>query len=521
MDPISFDRMLMSTEVLGLARVFDCLLVMPGNNRVDKFKDEDTETIRIYAHEWSHYFQYVSTNMGHLLLDVYYQLYQAHLRMLVYAALEEGWDYSTPFVHWLRNHQPFNSKSLSVSSIIADDTQKSLRLVFRPLVERIHSGFTCDCDFNLQDNGCLQYNGKEVELSVLQIIEHAAIAGELQCFGNIFRSDFYSPKLLDYYLIFWYLRNKGFISIEPAISRLPYSQNEPQRSCHLITKCSFLSSPLVVPILVFLITQISLNVCEAEFLSTERSSLFEQYNIHAVSSNLVQNMARSAVRTFVRLIKNFDQVSYVAQSSFNKNGSWLHVADTLCKEFGLYSYSKSLKIGIDRIAAYFEHIAPTTKERENNANDIMGVTLRNIMRQGLENLLTFHESSVCPLVEPGNLPFPMVVAYNRKGERRRIGAAFPWSRKVPSFLHVPKKLQSLLMEDERVIEGILYEDCVACYPPFRDRTFACAHMVWPCNEFNTCWNARSKGVTQFCSNSEWQRRVHSTLKSIEELKKKT
>jgi benzoyl-CoA reductase/2-hydroxyglutaryl-CoA dehydratase subunit BcrC/BadD/HgdB len=139
------------------------------------------------------------------------------------------------------------------------------------------------------------------------------------------------------------------------------------------------------------------------------------------------------------------------------------------------------------------------------------------MKTGLQNLLDNPRASALPTFAFGLLPFPMVSVYSEKGERRRIAIGFPWCQETPKFASLPLEVQSFLMENDRILEGVIYERCVACYPSCSDSFIAKAYSVFPCDSFEDCWKRRLGGVDQFCDNTGWREAVSTLLNALKKL----
>jgi hypothetical protein len=89
-----------AVNLAGLARVLDLLLVFPQPGDYERLLDGNASFLRTWAHEWTHYFQFVSTNVGHALINLYTTQYLAHQTLFLWLQRDHGWDGRSPALMW-------------------------------------------------------------------------------------------------------------------------------------------------------------------------------------------------------------------------------------------------------------------------------------------------------------------------------------------------------------------------------------------------------------------------------------
>lgn len=51
-------------RILGLARQFDFVIRLFENDAFARLQQNERQILAVYAHEWTHYFQFLSTSLG-------------------------------------------------------------------------------------------------------------------------------------------------------------------------------------------------------------------------------------------------------------------------------------------------------------------------------------------------------------------------------------------------------------------------------------------------------------------------
>jgi hypothetical protein len=341
------------------------------------------------------------------------------------------------------------------------------------------------------------------KIGVTQIFEHAATSSEF-LLGKYRRDRYFNPYTADYHFGYCYLQQKGIIGIRPT--------SDP--SCVTFSGIGFLSQePTVVPTMMFLFTQIALNVGGP----TDVSNVADWPSAAGNMLSRSRVVATNAATVFAKLLVHFESAAEIVIEETNGGGSWLDAADAVCFRFHFPLYSESIVAGVSSLEKYLSSVEGSRENRSSTfaeAIPFLASDKPETMLQGLRNLLANPDASVCPVLVPGQLPSPMLVLRSLKGERRHVGATFPWIRSKPVFYAPPTETRSYWLEEERLVRGRCDEHPVPCYPPLKDDESAEAYAVWPCTSFKTCREAWADGKTDFCTNHGWRTRRTAWYRAI-------
>lgn len=502
-----------TAEVAGLARPFDFLIVLPRHGCYEEMtKGKIEQVFPLLAHEWTHYFQFLSTNLGNLLAELSHQLYFSRFELIMSLGVDHAWDFKVPAARFLNTMPSARSSRVDETIEILAHTQDALSAAYRPFVAQNKAFPEPWQKIYLTDDGQLSCGDKSWQLSILQILEHAAMTSECQLTLGVLPESFWMAELADYSVLYWYLHQQNVINVDTEVCDAESTGTKGFR----ITRCSFDPDPLAVPMVFFLLTQIALNIAEFEIYNFKRDSSDSHSHKIRVPSRFAQQLYSRAISVFSVFINNFHHIGVTVGKMISKGNSWLAAADRVCEEYGLPLYSKSIEIGVRRLKAYemtinSQNNHPLLNGKHDNvfseALNVIRSSLKITMRDAMISLTKTPEASANPIYFAGSIPMPYVVAFSRNGSRRRLAIRFPWQNEVERFLEIPKHVQSFLIEDYRIVEGLIFDECVACYPPSKSKNHAAANCVWACEMFEDCWERKQQSVTFYCKNPQWQDRV--------------
>lgn len=486
------------TELAGLARAMDLVIVLPQRGDYENLLAGKQSAMVTYAHEWTHYFQFISTNLGHTLIELHHVLFEIRFRFLEKLRLD-GWDTSTPALEWVKSRRA----AISDESDLLLHCILDIENIFADEFSYFHSkGYTPTHDsreIRLMDGD--PHTGQTVQLGtwkgrlcVLPILEHAAIANEYVVSRGFSFDRFFDPSLADYFFAFWYLMQKGSIRLRP----------EAGKSLVTISSCSFDTRGHSVPLILFLFSQMALNI--GEMVSVGKAVAPSWREQADPGGFLVRARAMSTVASFVfgQLLERFDEAAKTVVKTIDRGGTWVEAGDDVCELLRFPSYGDSVRVGIQRMSSYLEEFS--RKQFESELLQFLYVKTKEVMLAGLQNLLAHPRANAMPLLDFGTIPFPKVMCFSTSNERRLIGIRFPWSDQEPVFIDVPKHVLSYCLEQERILEGRCYDSEVTCYPPVESNDLAHALAVWQCTQFRQCRKLNK------CVNEEWvMRRRYVTI----------
>lgn len=507
MDPIKLPvlRSPLSSGLNGMATAVDLRIVLPKWGDYERLKANDKEALATYVHEWIHYFQFVSTNAGHALIDMHRTHYLSTRRYLHYLALHHAWDFSCPALEW--SHQEDSSPDQSV---------KLMRDLLRVISEILNRSFTyfgdrgyeakareipritVEGDFKTAHSK-VAIGEWEGGVNIVQVLEHAAVTAEAMFSGGFPSNRFFSPAAADYFFGYWYLHQQRVIKLTPVESKKKVK----------ISFCNFDEDPRAVMLHMFLFTQIAMNIPEMCYLETAT----KEGTDGGVFSELDPNnalprcelMSRLVGTYFCELLENFCDCAEVVKKEYSKTNSWIQAASAVCEFRKWPRYDTALQVGVSRMEAFIAHF-PSEWRNDGGIFDYFHRSSEKCMLGGIRNLLNNDDTNVMPWMTSGEMVFPKILCFTENGERRSIGLTLPGMTTLPTFDDTPKQISSFLFEELRVCEGLLFENPIACYPPLENDELARAFSVWPCDDFKSCRQSWKRGDTDFCTNSGWQYR---------------
>lgn len=216
------------TEILGLARHFDFVIKLTEHDSYQKLINGDVSALATYAHEWTHYIQYLSTSLGDLLAETERNIYNMKNLLAFEISRTLRGKISIPLVNLLDSGlypKNENIKNYIQNLKILATCQTVFHSSWNGQAHNIDSNLSTirlQRPFKLDAySGTLIYtpDGKPPQIfriSATQIFEHAAKAIELVLENGIFSNNLFQPEFFDYFGLFLYLYQEGFINFETA-----------------------------------------------------------------------------------------------------------------------------------------------------------------------------------------------------------------------------------------------------------------------------------------------------------------
>ncbi len=229
---------------LGLARQFDFWIKLTSPNAYSSFRSGDLSLLPVYAHEWTHYVQFLTTSLANLVAETERLLFFSKLQLVIFTSAASSGALAPPIESMLKERDDFQADPRIRPTInnISSLTGRVQALCV-PWAELI-----CDEAFNLEmlrkrpfrldlSERCLIYNsnsGSEVHLPITatQLLEHAAKANELMLTGGNIRIKGLVPSMFDYFGIFLYLVQEGrlrLVSVGTGVVRMELTSGNDAR----------------------------------------------------------------------------------------------------------------------------------------------------------------------------------------------------------------------------------------------------------------------------------------------------
>lgn len=495
----------LSFGLAGFARAMDLCLVLPRKGDYERIKAGDRSVLAAFCHEWVHYFQFVSTNLGRVLVDLHHAQWVTRYQFSHSMHQHHGWDFSVPAFEWPPQDDLPQNGSVTSLRYFLKDIERVFADQFTYYAGR---GYLPNSKLPLPSvhlvpdrhsrSGTIQLGNWHGQITTLQIMEHAAVTAE-SLYDGFSYERFFDANAADYFFGYWFLIQRGIVRLKSKEGKTKIE----------ISGCSFHSQSASVPALMFLFTQIALNVgelVEVSFSGTEEWRQRMDPGNFLIRSGA---MGRLAGFVFCDLLENFETCAKAVIKEYDASGSWIKAACAVCSLRGYPCYESAIKIGIAQVSDALKNYLSMVPQASDPLRFMFG-TVRSTMLEGLKNLLANESANVVPLLEPGSIPFPKTVVYSEQGERRILALGFPWLKSTPKYIEASKNTLSFIIEEERILEALCHEPGIACYPSNLDHEIAQAFAVWQCGEFMQCRQARQNGDKNFCTNSGWMHRRRRT-----------
>lgn len=120
-------------KILGLARHFDFLIRLCERDAYHKIINGDTEILATYAHEWTHYIQYLSTFLGNFLADNERNIHFTKHALVILVSKALAGIFTTPVLDLLYSDDRLLDNS---EYVITEKTWKYWWLANQPSVSR-------------------------------------------------------------------------------------------------------------------------------------------------------------------------------------------------------------------------------------------------------------------------------------------------------------------------------------------------------------------------------------------------
>jgi hypothetical protein len=527
-------------RILGLTRQFDFLIRLSEPGAYHKIINSDIEILATYAHEWTHYIQFLSTSLGNFIAENERNIYfvKNTLVMLISKAL--AGKFALPISELLHS----NSKLLGNSEIShAVETLKILAACRSTVCwswSKEVNGISLNleeirerCPFKIDiESGslvfiCTDGSERSLRVSATQVLEHAAIANELMLGRGIRLRRLLCPELLDYFAFFLFLYQEGeieFLSIDKdiLIPRIP----------------GFLSGDIgssAASALMYTCCQISLMLyLHPKYLPKNIVEKDSKNELSPKSYKLVEAFRKSSVFAFCTLINNFSLVQCLIDEKLTQS---VDSIDKVCEHLGLPKYSKLLQMQLS-----------TAQRTEKDIKQVWSIDLNKAFYKALElesswkgrklspretddlerkwslDLGQLHASyfaqratiafevlgkesgpSIFPLLYADNFPSPYILVESEAGERRMV-IRFPW-QKQPRVLEIPYDFLRLYYWNDMIINKLFFDKDLACYRTNQGMNYEEARAeraAIGCPHFDSCYKRKKDTLLGFCEFSEWK-----------------
>jgi hypothetical protein len=475
--------LLHNTTIQGYLSTLDNIIYLPTIGSANKLKNPNHESYRTYLHEWTHYFQLTSTNFGQYFIGLVRELFWIKYRLIISCHRETEWKFDTPLIEFLENNKKLSSNVKELYSNFKELDSELEKLFIRiPAITEIDT-------ISISDNNLL-INNEIVQISALQILEHAAICIEAMFSDDSFRNEIDNNQFLDYFVFFKYFEKKGIIKIETVnnkkqITNFIYSK----------TTSTFFAT-------LFLFTQIAFSISEYGLLNNKQSFRAEMENIMK--------------KSFLKLLKNFDEIYNFIEREYEKKTEKLSIIDEICLKYFDVSFINSINLGLDRMKFAESQIKSNPTNNDFHFSPISNLNITKLKT----NLLALKEKpgiNITPLMYGHEIPLPYIISYDENDLRRRIMMSFPWLTKEPIINTIKSEYQSMLLEDSRIIDDLFFNSNKGCYPHELDYNYSKAYMVWDCDDFKNCWKRKQNCNQNFCTNESWKSRRDLIKDRIDEV----
>jgi len=521
-------------RILGLARQFDFVIKLTSPNAYSSVVSGNPSVLPVYAHEWTHFVQFLTTSLGNLVAETERLLFFVKFQLVMFTSAASSGELALPLQSMLRDRPHLQSDpriraTIGRISSLAGRMQ-ALCVPWGKLL--------CSEAFNLEmlhkkrpfhldtSERCLIYrcnSGSDMYLPITatQLLEHAAKANEIMLTGGNIRIDELVPTMFDYFGIFLYLVQEGrlcLVDVRPGVVRMELtSGNDAQVRTLGALICMYASC----------------QISQMLYVDTEGERTAEHEN-DEFSVKFVEERLRASTTVFCRIIESFDTVASMLDRG---DLSARDRVEELCRTLHLPSYHAALIMQLVRTRGAIETVTPDEKPTGEEvlyysalrsaigaalkvgADDTPPVQFSELYKSlflerslaALEVLVQSPETSINPLFHSEGLPAPYVVFETDQGARRTI-LRLP-GQGEPKVMPIPKPWMSHFLEQSMLIDKILLDRNLACYRDgVEEEEARVSRASLGCPHFVECFRRPKTDRLGFCTKTDWARMAEGTYR---------
>ncbi len=527
-----------SLQILGLARQFDFVIHLLQQDAYARLRAGEREILSIYAHEWTHYFQFLGTSLGNFAAETELNCFHLKMNLLVQTSIATSGTLEPPVLDMLKHdrqllHRP---RVRAAADALAVHCQVRSRLYSKWDVQENPPYLTLEDvrrrrPFALDHaSGTLTYKRDDgsivcLRISLRQILELAAKCNQTIVTGGVFTVGLLRKDLLDYHGLILFMYQEGIVDIvtNDELFTVALAGHEgPEAVLFTLTT-------------IFLTCQIALMLylVPAFHGQYHETALEDPASLEKIE--FAQGCMASSAYVLCVLISQLHRVAdHVLQAIAKPDESSLQSFDALCSSLQLPLYSAVLEGQAERARQAAEEASrrppfaldvDLTKLKTLDAFSPDQIALlRDLPAQYSDlffrraalvfsALLRDPAASFNPLFSSDAVPLPYVLVDTPMG-RRRLGIKFPW-QSHPTVVEIPFGLTSYYFEASMIVDKLLFDSDLACYMTHRDRGAAeTTRASSGCQSFDWCFGREKKTTIDFCQHKSWRRNAQLCLDII-------
>ncbi len=516
-------------QILGQARHFDFWIKLGIPNPLAAVQSGDRQAAALYAHEFTHYVQLLTSSLGNLVAETERVLFFLKWALLYQVTGAAGGALELPVLEMLKRRPQIAEngqvrESMSFASAYSDAMgalcTSWVGLVkeehFDPRTLRERRPFRLDSD--ARSLVYTRLSGDEIALPItaLQLLELGAVASELLMSGGIILEGKLTAQMADYYGALLFLVQEGHLLLRPLGSgkvRVQLAGSGPDNVLMLGAAISL-----------YVCCQVS-QMLYADKLDDGGARLQTPFP-QSVPAKFARDRMSASAGVFCRLIGRFGEVASILDRGALTPEERIEL---LCASLGLPSYSAMVEHQLRRARQAIDKLPPddhdhtwaeleqailsaTAKVVGEEAQRIDAIDMNEVFRAlflrrsavALEALQTHPEASISPILHPDDLPVPYIVYETNEGARRAM-VAMPWQKR-PRFLEIPKSVMSYFAETAMLVNKALFDTNLACYRDTQSRDEArIGRASLGCRHFEECYDLPKEAPIEFCRQEDWTR----------------